>query len=66
MSNWVIRPVPKDIQNEDKNSTLSFLLYHLRLVAYDSHYNFQVIGEKIFVAPLVALLLCEGRDLPIV
>ena len=35
ISNWVIRPVPKYIHNEDRNSPLSPLLYCLRLMAHN-------------------------------
>ena len=43
---WVIRPIPKDIQNGGRNSPVPFLLYCLRLMPHNS--NFDLISSCIF------------------
>jgi hypothetical protein len=41
---WVIRPIPKDTQNEGRNTPVPLLLYCLRLVSHSS--NFDLISVE--------------------
>ena len=54
---WVKRPAPKDIHNEDRNSPLSSLLYYLRLMACNSHPSFQVVGGESLLLPVMMKIL---------
>lgn len=61
MSNWVIRPIHKDIQSEDRNFPLSPLLYYLRLVSCNLHNNWRMLKLNLLVVSFDEVFLWRRR-----